>query len=262
MVALPSRAGCSSDERERTVRRRFRVAASVLALALPLLLGGCRLDAVLTVALERDGGGTLTAALSTDRATLVRAEASGVDPLATLAERVRALPGWRVRTAPSREQGRAVSLSAGFRDAAEFDALVRQFQEALGAPELDPLEFLRLERTGDRVTLRGAAGLVPTAAVTELGWTPQQASAGLAGSVTYQVTVHMPGEVLDTNADMVQERTLIWQVPAGRRVELFAQGTVPRMRLLPLLAGGALAAGATAWWLRRRGRDVAMPPAR
>ena len=225
----------------------------MLACLAALALSGCRLDATVEVALDRDGGGELVVELVTDRALRIRAEASGVDPLALVAERVGEVPGWAVELDSAPEGARRLRLAAGFRDAAAFDALMSEFVAALEAPELHPLESLRLEREGERVRFRGIASLRPSPAVTELGFTPESATEALGEAVGYRIRLLLPGEVVDTNADRSTDGELEWQVPAGGRVELHAEGVLPRTRVWPLVAGGLFVALGTALWLRRRG---------
>lgn len=225
----------------------------VAACLLAVTLSGCRLDAVVEVALDRDGSGRLEVELVADRALMTRAAASGVDPFEELVRRLDGARGWAVQQGEAAEGGRRVRLAAGFPDAAAFDALMAQFTQALGAPELRALESLRLEREGERVRLAGVASLRPAPEVAELGFTPEQAVARLRESVSYQVRLRVPGEVIDTNADRSADGELVWQVPAGERVEILAEAALPRPRVLPLVAGGALAAALTGWWLSRRG---------
>lgn len=236
--------------RRAALRLGVRVALACLVAA---VLSGCRLDAVVEVALDRDGGGELIVELAADRALVTRAAASGVDPLDMVAERMRETPGWSVDVTDAGAGGRRLRIAAGFADAERFDALMSEFVAALEAPELVPLESLRLERDGDRVRVAGAASLRPSAEVAELGFTPDSAVEGLARAVTYRIRVRVPGEVLDTNADRSADGVLEWVVPAGERVEILAVGVLPGARVLPLIAGGALVAVLSALWLRRRG---------
>ncbi|HWH33628.1 MAG TPA: hypothetical protein VNU01_13240 [Egibacteraceae bacterium] len=235
------------------MRRRHRCWASGLLLAvLALAVGGCRLDAAIDVDLDRDGGGTLAVELVADRALVTRAAASGTDPLRDLARRVDELAGWDAQAREGPEGGRRVRLSAGFAGPDEFDRLVAGFTAALDAPELRPLESLSLELDQGVVRVRGAAALRPGPAVSELGYTPEQAVAALADAVTYQVRLRVPGQVRDTNADRSTDGELIWTVPAGGSVDVWAEADLPGGAMVPLLVGGAAAAGAAALWLRRR----------
>lgn len=232
--------------------RHRRFASGLLLAALALALGGCRLDAVVDVSLDGDGGGTLTVELVADRELVTRAAASGADPLTDLARRVDELAGWDGQARGGPEGSRRVTLSAGFAGPAEFERLVAGFTTALDAPELRPLEALSLELDEAVVRVRGAAALRPAPAVSELGYTPEQAVAALADAVTYQVRVRVPGEVLDTNADRSADGELIWTVPAGGSVDIWAEAALPGGAMVPLLVGGGAAAVAAALWLRRR----------
>lgn len=235
------------------LRRLLVAAAAVLALA------GCELRADLGVVVDRDGGGTLTLALTADAELVARAEEGGVDPLAEVADVAAAAPGWSGSTADLDGGGRRVVLRSAFEDAEELAALTGDLAEALAAPELAVLEPFRVELTDDTVTVVGGAGLVPGDAVTELGLSPAAAVEALAEAVDYRVAVTLPGAVLETTAttSAADGEPLVWQVPAGERVEVRAVGERPppwwwwpaiggAVGLVVLLGGGW-------WWRRRRG---------
>lgn len=239
-------------------RRAARLAAIAL---LATITAGCRLDASVGVSLEADGSGVFEVILAADPALVAQAAAAGADPLASLADAVRGLPGWEVATGET-DGGRRTALRAEFSGPAGFARLTDQFESALGAPELDVLGPLRLEVIGDRLRVRGSAALIPTPQVSELGMSERQAVAALAETVRYEVRVRMPGAVLDSNADEQDGGELRWVVPAGRTVEFQADGERPRSPLPLLVAGGVLAALVTAWVLRRSPRPVPAPVAR
>ena len=225
------------------------LAATVLA----VLLSACQLRVGVDIAVERDGAGELAVTVGADDELLARARAAGADPLAALAEEGRRLAadGWRVTTT-----ARDVRLAADFSGPAEFEVLAADLAEALAAPEVRVLEPFTLELTGDRVTLRGAAGLRPTEALAELGVAPEEAVrlAAADGMIDYEVRVRLPGEVLETTATRRERDLLVWDIAPGERHEVLAVGTLPRWP--PLVAAGGLLAlvgcGVAAVALRRR----------
>jgi hypothetical protein len=231
---------------------------ALLAVALGLTLSGCRLDLVVDIALDRDGGGDLTLVLRADDALQVRAQAAGVDPLADLAERVGELEsgGWRV-TEEDLGRGAEVRLSSGFGDAEEFNRLAADLTGALAAPEATLLEGLRLDLREDEIVLTGAAGLVPTDAVAELGLSPGEAVelASEEEAIGYEVRVTMPAAVTAATATRADGEALVWEIAPGERVDVRVAGERPAAPVWPLVFGAVLGLVAVAALLalRRRG---------
>jgi hypothetical protein len=91
------------------------------------------------------------------------------------------------------------------------------------------------------VRLSGVAALVPTPAVTDLGLQPEQAVDLLAdsGAVVYEVRATMPGEVVDSNAE-VDGRVLTWRIAPGERIALVAVAEQPGGPWWVLAVSGAL----------------------
>jgi hypothetical protein len=232
---------------------------AVLAVVLALALSGCRLDLVVDIAVDRDGGGDLTLVLRADEALQARAQAAGIDPLADLAERAGELgsAGWRV-TEENLERGAEVRLSSGFGDAEEFNRLAAELSGALAAPEATLLEGLHLDLSEDEIVLTGAAGLVPTDAVAELGLTPGEAVelASEGEAIGYEVRVTMPAAVTAATATRADGEVLVWEIAPGERVDVRAAGERPAPPVWPLVLGAMLGLVAVAVLLalrRRRG---------
>ena len=239
-------------------RRRTRFRAAVLAALLALLTAGCRLDATMTVDVDGDGGGTLTVAIRADRDLVGLAEQAEVDPLATLAQAVADQDGWRVRSETHPTGGRSVALSAKFADPEEFAGLTRQLASALSAPELTPLGEWRIVVDDERVRVEGQAALEPSADPGALGRSADDARRALAQSVVYTVRVKLPGQIVDTNADRLDDGVLRWIVPAGAQVRIVAESDRPDRRVWPLVLGGILAGLGSAALLRRRADRTAV----
>lgn len=206
---------------------RARLWLPVVLVAPIVLLSGCRLDSAVEVRLDADGGGTFGVTLAADEQLRDRAAAAGADPLATLREAGGQLPGWRVTT---REDGGAgvVTLETEFADPDELARVSGEFADAVAGPELRPLEPLRVEVTDDTIELRGAAGLALTAQVADLGLSPARAERLLDEAVTSTVSVGMPGEVLETDADERASATSVrWTIGAGEQRELYVSARRP-----------------------------------
>lgn len=238
------------------------------ALLLVCALSGCRLGLDVTLDVARDGSGRLAVALAADAAANQRAAAAGADPLALVGDAGERLAGqgWQTRDETAPDGGREVTLSVEAADAAALSAQAAELAEALAAPEARPLEPLRVTLTEDRVEVTGAAGLVPGEGVAEYGLSPEQAVAllGEREALDYRVAVTLPGEVLSSNADVVEASTLIWDVAPGEQVPISATGVRPRFPW-PLVAAGAAAAlllalGGFILLRRRRGQDAALRP--
>jgi hypothetical protein len=230
--------------------------------AVMVLAGGCRLSVGVDVALGRDGGGELAVHLTADDALLSRAGGEGgriLDDFERAGRRLRDA-GWSTATATTGDGGRSVTLRTRFDEPAELEALTGRLAAALEAPELRPLEPLRLELANGRLRLDGRAGLTVSEAVAEHGLTVREAVRLLGESVDYRVTVTLPGEVLDTNAPQRDGRTLTWPVAPGREVAIRAVGERPALvppALLLAVGGSAFAALAGFVSLRRRRRGRA-----
>ncbi|MDP8970993.1 MAG: hypothetical protein M3N52_10960, partial [Actinomycetota bacterium] len=176
----------------------------VATVVLGLLCAGCQLRLGVGVTVDRRGAGRLEVSVAADAELLARAAEAGVDPLGDLAAAGRQLraQGWDTTDRHQPDGSRQVDLSTGFSDAEEFDALARDLAVALAAPELAVLEPMDLTVDQERLALVGSAGLQPSAAVAELGLSPEQAVDLLReqGAVDYRVRIALPGEVLETTA--------------------------------------------------------------
>ncbi|MBW3606152.1 MAG: hypothetical protein KY460_14875 [Actinobacteria bacterium] len=210
--------------------------ALLIALPVVLLLSGCELRADVDIALDAAGGGTLAVTLAPDDALRRTVRQAGADPLSGLVTAGAQLPGWRVRRSDGPDG--AVTLATTFDDAAELERVSTQFADAVAAPELRPLDPLRVVVTDDTVALHGGAGLQVTPAVRDIGYSPARARELIADSVQLRVTARMPGEVLETDADRRNgDRVVSWVIPAGdhRELEVLAARPWTLVRVLRLL---------------------------
>jgi hypothetical protein len=202
-------------------------------------LAGCRLDADVEVTVDGDGGGALAVTMATDRELQRRAGQAATDPLDALAEAVEAADGWTVAREPS-DGGRAVTAATTFSDPAALRRVTADFAEGLAAAELTPLVPMDVALTDDTVALSGSAGLRVRPAVAELGLSETGARRLLADAVSLRVVARMPGEVVTSNADRTPAAdTVIWDVPAGERVDFAVRSERPWTvgRVLDALVG-------------------------
>lgn len=221
------------------LKRLVRLVALPVAL---LLLAGCELRADIAVTIDETGGGALAVTLDPDDALRRSARQADADPLAALIDAGRQLPGWQVR---EDDPGGGVTLATTFDDPDELERISTQFANAVAAPELRPLDPLRLVVGDDTMRLQGGAGLKVTPAVRDIGYSQSRAQAVIADSVRLRVTARMPGEVLQTDADQREGAdTVSWLIPAGQRRQLQVVSTRPwtleRVARLLLTPVGAL----------------------
>jgi hypothetical protein len=213
-------------------------AARLLGVGLFVLLtAGCQAHLSLVITVDADGAGQLAISVRADADLLANAEAAGADPLGDLAATGALLEaeGWRSTDVLADDGARTVTLAAPFDGPEEFNAIAAELTGALGAPELAPLEGLRMDLGEDEIRVSGVAALQPGPAVTELGLQPEQAVAVLqdTDAVVYEVEVVLPGEVLESTTTREDDTgPLRWRVLPGERVEILAVGDRP----------------ATPWW--------------
>lgn len=225
-----------------------RLASGLGLLLLAVLCTACEARLLVDVAVHDDGSGVLAVTLRADAELLDRAQEAGADPLGDLAAAGAGVAdaGWVTRDQTGEDGSRAVTLSAPFSDAVTFNALAGELEAALAAPEVTLLEGLSLAFDDERIRVDGRASLVPAPAVTDLGLQPEQAVALLTDAFAYEVTLALPGEVLESTATAggAEDQPLRWSLTPGQEVELRAVGERPRPS--PLLVGAAVAAGGVA----------------
>ena len=233
--------------------RRWLVAALTALIA--VLLSACELDANVHLAVDRDGGGQLDLRMQMDdelAANVRRADLDVFEPVEAAASES---PVW-----DSSRTDSTVTVTTTFADPAALTERSQTLAAGLAAAELQPLEPLSVLVSDDTVEFTGQAGLNVTAAVEELGVTPEEAVDLLAESVDYTVVVQMPGEVLEASpGGRVDDRTVTWRIAAGRDTDLRALARrPPRVPVWTWVAGAAAAAvilaGGAAAGIRSRRR--------
>lgn len=240
------------------LKRLLRLLAVALAV---LVLSGCRVAVDVAVDVAPDGSGVLAVTATADAAA--RADVGLADPLDGVAAAGQALvaEGWRSMDTTSPDGARAVALEVDFADPAGLERLTTQLADALAATEARPLEPLQLTVTDDRLRLEGSAAIEPTAAVADAGYSPEQVVGLLEerDALGYTVRATFPGEVVSADGARVEERTVVWEVAPGERVDLVAEAVRPQP-VWPWVVG-AVAGGLVLWLLvlvvRRRQRTAA-----
>ena len=231
----------------------------ILALALVMLVSACELQADLRVSLDRNGAGAMAVVLAMDEELATVAAEAGVDPFGPVAAAAEESGVWQVERLP-----RGARLTTDFDSPAELTERSTTLSRGLAAAELQPLEPFQATVADGMVTLRGGAGLVPTEAVTELGVSQERALEVLAQSVDYEIHVQMPGEIMEISPGAVAgERTVSWEIPAGRRLSLLAVARRPPL-IQPWVwwVGGAvvvLLVIGVVWRRRRTTADLHSP---
>jgi len=246
-----------------TVRARALVPLLLAAVA----LGGCRIDVGTDVAFDRTGGGEVALAVRIDGATLRQLDAAGVDPELDVAVALGPDPAWGLTRTVDSDGGLVLTYRQRFADGAGATALIRELSADV-APQ-DPA--LRLELTvittpAGSVRLAGTGAVSPPATLgvsiddVPAGPSGAELAALVAEAVRAELVVHVPGRVVEHDADAVDGRTLRWALPVGEpRTIVLVADALPLWRRAPgaLIAVSSVAAlGGGAMVLRaRRRRD-------
>lgn len=228
-----------------------------MILSAVLLVSGCRIDAAVDLRVDADGGGELVVTVGADADLVARAGRAGVEPLRELSTAVADGGSWVVEPVEKENGGRAVRLRTEFDNPEDLALLSEQLADGLAAAELaPPLEAFASEVGRRRLTVTGAASLVPTPVVRELGLTPDEAVARMGEAVAYRVTVTMPGEIVETTGARISPRSATWLVEAGgtENIVVVAERPWPTALLVGAGVAGLLLAVVLVWVLLRRRR--------
>jgi hypothetical protein len=244
------------------LRRRPLLLLTLLLAALALT--GCRLAVVADLTIARDGSATAEVELWLDPTALAELDGLGVDPTAELAAVAGQVPGWEVERRAEDEGALAVTLR---RTAADADAAADAFRElGAGLADGDPglLVDLRVDvDDAGAVRLDGTATLRPPASVgvtvdgQPLGPDAEELERSTAEVVRARLSVSVPGEVRDHDADVVDGRTATWELEPGTARSVRLVAAAPGRFAAWLVAGGVafvlvLVLAGALWWRRRR----------
>ncbi len=237
-----------------TVRAR----ALVPILLAATLLSGCRIDVGTDVTFDRSGGGEVAVAVRIDGATLRELDVAGVDPELDVALALGPDPAWRVARTIDADGGLVLTYRQAFADGEGATALLRELSADV-APQ-DPalrLDVTAITTRSGSVRLAGTGAVAPPATLgvslddVPVGPTGPELAALVADAVRAELVVHVPGRIVEHDADVVDGRTLRWTLPVGepRTIVLVADALplwrrvpLPLLGVLPLLAlgGGAV----------------------
>ena len=222
-------------------RRRVRRG---LALALvALVTSACQVRVGTDITVTEDGSGRMALTIALDEELASSLTADGFDPFTGLEE----LPeGWTVERSDA-DGGQAATVAADFEDPAELAARVAQLR--VGVDEQDPslLEDVEVTVAEDgSATFRGRAGFRPPSSTglegVGVAFDGEDLQTMLAerGDEVMRVDlrVSMPGPVVDSDADEVDGRTAVWNLPVTELVEVRAASDAPSDRTW-WVAGGA-----------------------
>lgn len=214
----------------------------VLLVVLTLLLGACRVDTTLTLRVRQDGSGTVQATVALDPAAVRAAEAGGTTLPRAL--RLSDLPaaGWRVHWERRRSGGAVLTVSKGFRRAADAAGVAGE----LAGPD-GPLRRVRVNRSASTFETRWSFTAEADLAALRTGLA---SDAELAGRLTAQRVdvAALDAALRDRFRDALHLRVGValpharsrgWTVTPGRRVVLQASSSALDERRVVLAAVGA-----------------------
>jgi hypothetical protein len=240
-----------------------------LTLALALALTGCRLGVTADADVAADGSGTAIVELRFDEELLDELDVIAVDPTLELEAAVASSDGWTLERRPDGE-GLVLELRHEVADAAGFGAAFRSLSSGLAGEDpglLIDLEVL-VEADGSS-SVAGTVGLRPPATAgasldgTPIGPDATRLAELVRDHVEPRLRVTLPGRPDAHDADAVDGRTLVWEVPVDAARAISASASVPTWReraSLGWIGGAALGVGALLAGLvvvgRRRGRAV------
>lgn len=247
----------------RVLRRRIsgvRGAGAGLALV-ALLTAGCRVDVDTDVAVGIRGGGEVAVAVRIDGATLRELDAAGVDPALDVAATLGPDTGWREERTLDADGGLTLTYRHAFADGVEATALLAELSADV-APQ-DPavrLDVMVTTTTTGAVRITGTGAVSPPATLgvridgEAVGPSGDELAALTADAVDATLRVSVPGPVVEHDADVVDGRTLRWDLPVGepRPILLVADAVPLWRRPVPVAVALVTLAGAALLWRRVR----------
>lgn len=226
--------GAADLRRSTPVTATLRVTAILLIVA---VLAGCRLDIVVTVAMDPDGTGTVTVLATADDELLERAP--GV--LDDLRFDDATAQGWTIGQPEATPDGTALTLSHEFHSAEELANVLN----SIGGPFAGTWQAARTPGTGDAEghisnavigTLQLVDGYAAfsdsdlTAAVGGQPFGEALAASGLSVDQAMSLTlrVELPGELVQSSGVEVSEGVFEWQPPLDGSATAVEAVTVQR----------------------------------
>lgn len=257
-----------------TVRARRPVGALLGGVAMglaALLLTGCRIDVATDVAFDAEGGGEVAVSIRIDGATLRDLDRLGIDPGLDVALQLGTDSGWRSERTVDADGGLVLVYRQGFADGASATALLRELSADIAAQ--DPavrLDVTVVTGPDGSVRLSGVGSIAPPATLgvslddAPVGPSGAELAALTAAAVRGQLTVRVPGPVIEHDADVIDGSIVRWDLPVGEpRPLTLVAGRAPLLQRAPgsLLLGGVVLVSVGAVVGRRRlmGRPAAAP---
>lgn len=234
-------------------------------LALCLLASACQLRLATDLTLDADGGGTIELVVALDAELAELLDDAGVDLRRGLSETAGAAPEWEIEEREI-EEGMELRFRSRFEDPDQLQRLVDDLHAGLDAQDGRLLRSLDVRLAPDgAVLVEGSAGLLLPETTGAEGFGVDVDGDELRRLldergdefVRYDLRVTLPADPVESDADVVEGRTLLWELPVGETRFVSARSEAPSDRtwlVVAAVAGGAfLVSALTVVGVRRRG---------
>lgn len=241
--------------------RAVHLTAVLLVILAGVLLAGCEVRMSLETMVRADGSGVLTLHLSADREIqqLLQEQGAGEDLFADFERELS--QEWRVEKGVDGEGTRWITAARDFADPAAFEQLAARIESEPSAPPV--LKDVSLTQTGSllsvRTAFRGTADLRNL--LSRVEESADFDPALLQTILRFENRVELPGRVVDSNAEAVEDGVLVWRPGLVAPVQMQAESTAYRWDVIGIIVLGVfiIVGGITAVVLfaLRRGRKLA-----
>ena len=224
---------------------RIRPSLAILALVAILLLAACEFRIRADLVIEEDESGTLSVELSMDEELAALAGGNFGGELAVGEELVP--PGWTADLVTD-EGYEGIRASTDFGSLDELEQRLGELAEGTGAADTPLLAFLAdMSPTREEDTFRFHL-LIPEEVEAMIGEGLQESPIPIDLALLDEVfdirlSLVLPGEILNNNANVVTGQTLVWEISltdSGRELE--AESRLPGPDRTRLIALGAVVA--------------------
>lgn len=237
----------------------------LLLSVLVVVAAGCRLEVVADMTVEPNGTGAASLVVIFDAELASELDRLEIDPATEVLEAAARVGEWEARREADPDGVVTLTLTRPVTAPTEFGAAYRDL--ASGLRERDPALVVDLDvavSDAGGVQLEGGAGLRPPATAgasidgEPVGPAGPELAALVEQTTSARLVVTLPGPVREHDADRVDGRTVVWDLPVGTTRAVTARSDPPPGLPLParLAAAAGLALvvlGAAGWaWRRRR----------